>query len=306
MSHWPLRGVFAPVVTPFHSDGSTDRNGWLVNARAMLAADLDGLVIAGSTGEAPLLDETDRHRLVEWTRPEVPDDKLLIVGCGAESTRLTIRRCNEAAARGADAALVVAPHYYGSAMNTEALRAHYLAVCDESPVPVVLYNIPRYMHFAIPPELVAELARHENVVGIKDSSGDAALRAGYLASQGDSFSVLTGHAGTFVRALDEGVRGGILAVATFAAGLVRQVMPAHAAADREALDSLQRHLATLGSEIVAALGVAGVKAAVDAVGLAGGTPRLPLLPASPEARQAIATLLSEAGVPAGGPVPALA
>jgi len=306
VSALPLRGVFAPVVTPFTADGSLDRDGWLANARAMLAAGLDGLVIAGSTGEAPLLDETDRHRLVEWTRKLVTSDKRLIVGCGAESTRLTSRRCNEAAARGADAVLVVAPHYYGSAMSPEALRAHYHVVCDESPIPVVLYNIPKYMHFALPAELVAELAQHENVIGIKDSSGDAAIRAGYQASQSDSFSVITGHAGSFVRALDEGARGGILAVATFAPELVRQVMVAHSTGDREALGPLQEQLAMLGARIVAGMGVAGVKAAVDAVGLSGGTPRLPLLAVSQEVRQEVASLLGGAGVPPLGSVPALA
>lgn len=306
MSELPLRGVYAPVVTPFTADGSIDREGWLANARAMLAAGLDGLVIAGSTGEAPLLDETDRHRLVEWSRKIVSSEKLLIVGCGAESTRLTARRCHEAAARGADAALVVAPHYYGAAMTADALRAHYREVCDDSPIPVVLYNIPKYMHFALPAEVVAELAQHENVIGIKDSSGDAAIRAGYQASQSDTFSVITGHAGSFVQALDEGARGGILAVATFAPELVRQVMSAHEAGDREAVGVLQGHLTTLGAQIVAGMGVAGVKAAVDAVGLSGGVPRLPLLPVSDTDRRTIASLLTRAGVAAEGSVPALA
>src|SRR5690606_5927611 len=270
----------------------------------MRAAGMDGLVVAGSTGEAPLLDETERHRLVEWARPLLSGEQSLVVGCGAESTRLTVRRCHEATARGADAVLIVAPHYYGSAMTTEALRAHFLHVADESPIPVVLYNIPRYMHFAIPPELVAELARHENVIGIKDSSGDASLRVAYLAAQSDAFSVITGHAGSFARALDEGVRGGILAVATFAPALVKRVLDAHAAADREATGEAQRHLATLGSEIVASMGVAGVKAAVDAAGLAGGAPRLPLLPVDDATRERVHSLLSAAGVTSGNAVAA--
>lgn len=297
MSRLPLHGFFAPLVTPFGADGEPDEAGWRHNARAALAAGLDGLVIAGSTGEAALLDETERHRLVEWSRPFVPSDRWLIVGCGAESTRLTLRRCREAAARGADAVLVVAPHYYGAAAMTDAaLRAHYESVADESPVPVILYNIPKYMHFALSPELVATLADHPNVIGIKDSSGDQALRTAYVTAQDDDFSVITGHAGSLARALDEGVRGGILAVADFAPALVRRLAASHAAGDRAVVDATQAVLAALGSEIVAGMGVPGVKAAMDAVGLFGGPPRSPLLPLPAEDRQRVATLLADGGV----------
>src|SRR5205085_2023086 len=109
-------------------------------------------------------------------------DRTLLIGTGAESTRATITRCCAAADRGADGVLVVAPHYYGEAMTAEALRDHYVRIADASPVPVLLYTIPKYMHFAISPEVVAELSRHENIVGMKDSSGDAALFSRYLES----------------------------------------------------------------------------------------------------------------------------
>ena len=294
MSAARLRGLFVPVVTPFDSDGELDEAGWVGNARTLLAEGVDGLVLAGSTGEAAFLDDAERRRMIELARPLMPVDRWLVAGCGSESTRQTVSRCRDAAMAGADAVLVVAPHYYGSAMTREALEAHYLRVADESPLPVVLYNIPRYMHFTIPADLVAQLAGHENVIGIKDSSGDAGILDGFLQAQGDSFSVLTGHAGSLERAMERGVRGAILAVATFGPALASGAVTSWLAGDRQPMLDHKGVIAVLGSEIVAYLGVAGVKAAVDEAGMVGGAPRLPLLPVTTENRARVASLVSSA------------
>jgi 4-hydroxy-2-oxoglutarate aldolase len=280
----PLRGILGPVVTNFQSgNGEVDAVAFANNLRAHLAAGLHGIVVTGSTGEAALLDERERAVLVEIAREIVPSDRLLIVGTGAEATRTCLRHTRHAVQRGADAVLVVAPHYYGAkTMSAAALRGHYSEIADKSPVPVVLYNIPKYMHFSLAPQLVAELARHENIIGIKDSSGDLELLSTYLSAQSDSFAVMTGNGSTFKRALEMGARGGILAVALFAAAPALEVYEsvarggggeAGAAAERA-----QQRLAPLAARIVGDMGVAGVKAALDRVGLAGGPVRSPLLP----------------------------
>ena len=274
----PLEGIFAPVVTPFDAAGNVDGDAFIHNVRAHLAAGLHGIVVTGSTGEAALLDESERGRLVELARKAVPAGKPLIVGTGAESTRAVVARNRMAAERGADAVLVVAPHYYGDAMTAEALRAHYLQVADASPVPVMLYTIPKYMHFVTPPEVVAELARHENVIGMKDSAGDAALFARYLESQSASFRVLTG-SGTLVgEALRMGARGAILAVSLFAPATALELWRARREGDDAAAAAAQARLGPLSARVVGGLGVAGVKAALDVVGLRGGPVRAPLRP----------------------------
>jgi 4-hydroxy-2-oxoglutarate aldolase len=289
----PLHGLFAPVTTPFSARDTLDLDALAANVRAHLHAGVDGIVVSGSTGEAALLDEPERRRLLELVRPLVDGDRRLIAGTGAESTRLCVQRCRDAAAAGADLALVVAPHYFTPAMTPAALLAHYRRVADESPIPVLLYNIPKYAHFVLPPAVVAELARHGNVAGIKDSSGDLVLLDEYLAVQDDGFSVLTGNASTVLAALRRGARGGVLAVALFAGALVRRLVDAHArgAADAEAL---QARITPLGTEIVGGLGVAGVKAALDAVGLAGGPPRSPLLPLAGRDQARVRELLRSA------------
>ena len=277
-----LKGIFAPVVTPFMA-GSEDLDvaGFEANVRAHMADGLSGIVVGGSTGEAALLSEDERVTLLRSARALIPADRLLIAGTGAESTRQCVARCVAAKSAGADAVLVVAPHYYSNAMSADALSAHYERVADESPLPVILYNIPKYMHFALSAELVAALARHGNIMGIKDSSGDIAMLRGYIPSQSESFTVLTGSGSGLHAGLEAGARGGILAVSLFAADLalelfttVRDSGPTGRAV------AAQSKLAPMANVIVARLGVAGVKAALAHLGRAGGVPRLPLLPLS--------------------------
>jgi 4-hydroxy-2-oxoglutarate aldolase len=292
-----LDGVLGPVVTTFdETTGDLAAVPFRANVRAHLEAGLTGVVVSGSTGEAALLEEHERHRLLEWARAIVPDDRWLIAGLGAESTRLTIRRAREAAERGADAALVVAPHYYGAQMTPEALASHFRQVADESPLPLILYNIPKYVHFPLPPGLVRELATHGNVVGIKDSSGDLPQLGAYLASQSDRFTVLTGSGSGLYPALEMGARGGILAVGLFAAPLSVALCRSFAAGDMAAAGRAQERLIPLARTVVGELGVAGVKAALDLVGLTCGRVRSPLLALRDPARERVAELLRTAGL----------
>lgn len=291
-----IKGMYGPVITTFDRRGELDLDAFGANLKAHIAAGLDGVVVAGSTGEAALLEESERLRLVEMARSVVPASRQLIVGTGAESTKACVRRCREAAERGANACLVVAPHYYSNAMSVTALKAHYERVADESPIPILLYNIPKYMHFRLEPELVAKLADHDNIVGLKDSSGDLDTLARYLLAQTPHFGVLTGHAGTWLKAIHMGVVGGIMAVALFAPELTLEVARLGAAKREPEASEAQRRLTPLASEIVARMGVPGVKVAMQTVGLHGGPVRLPLLDLSASDTAMVAELLRESSV----------
>ncbi|MEW5916490.1 MAG: dihydrodipicolinate synthase family protein [Gemmatimonadota bacterium] len=290
-----FHGVFGPVTTPFNAAGDVDVAAFAHNLTSHIAAGLDGVVVNGSTGEAALLEEAERDALLETARKAI-GPKLLIAGTGGESARMTIARSRRAAALGADAVLVVAPHYYGDKMTPQALKAHYERVADETPIPVLLYNIPKYMHFRLEPELVQQLAGHDNIMGMKDSAGDVECLARYMAAQDDSFSVLTGHGGTWQQALALGVRGGILAVALFAAELTLAVREAMQNGNVDEARELQERLTPLALQIVGKMGVAGVKAALDAVGLRGGLTRLPLLPLGAIEAERVRQLLNQSAV----------
>jgi 4-hydroxy-2-oxoglutarate aldolase len=266
----------APETTPFDDKGEVDGAGFMANVRIHMADGLHGVVTSGSTGEAPLLGDDERMKLVELARALVPEDRWLIAGVGAEATRAAIWRTRDAAARGADAVLVVAPHYYGGSMSDEALAAHYSAVADAATIPVILYNIPKYAHFSLSAPLVAKLAKHGNIIGVKDSSGDLEILRGYMSQQSDAFTVLTGSGGTLLPALEMGAKGGILGVACFAAKTTLEVYESHERKDRAKAGDAQVKLIPLAKEIVGGLGPAGVNAAMDVVGLRGGVVRSPL------------------------------
>lgn len=288
-----LQGIFAPVVSTFHAGSEDlDLDGFAANVRSHVAEGLGGVVVAGSTGEAALLSEAERGALVATAREHTPAGKLVIAGCGGESTRQTVARTKQAKDNGADAVLVVAPHYYANAMTEEILRAHYRRVADESPLPVILYNIPKYMHFALSAELVAELATHENIVGIKDSSGVLDMLKGFLKAQSSAFSVLTGSGSGLQAGLEAGARGGILAVSLFAAGFALEVLDGVRSGDTARAGAAQARLKPMADVIVAKLGVPGVKAAMDAVGKVGGVPRMPLLSLDAAGRAEVAAALA--------------
>jgi 4-hydroxy-2-oxoglutarate aldolase len=291
-----ISGIYAPITTPFNKSGDLDVAAAARNVNRLIAAGLDGIVVAGSTGEAPLLDEGERAALLGAVRAAAPKHQVLM-GIGAESTRQTIARAKAAAAGGADAVLCVAPHYFGTnAMSDAALRAHYHAVADASPIPLALYSIPKYMHFALSAPLVAELAAHKNIIGIKDSSGDMKILSSYLPAQSDSFTVLTGNGAQFLNSLRAGARAGILAVAIFAPALSRAVFDSHNAGNASAADAAQERLTPLAMEIVGRMGIGGVKAASDIVGMDGGAVRMPLVDLDSVARAQVSALLAHAGV----------
>jgi 4-hydroxy-2-oxoglutarate aldolase len=285
-----LAGVFAPITTPFDpASGEISPQHLKDNVTRLLTDGLDGIVVAGSTGEAPLLDSDEHRRVVAWTREVTPQGKWLIAGTGAESTRQAVALTRAAAAEGADAVLVRPPSYF-PAVAARALANYFRAVADASPVPVLVYNIPKYTHVSLPPELLQELSTHARIVGAKDSSGDLKNLAAYREAA-PQWAVFVGSGSLLLPALELECNGGIVAVACFAARLCADLIAAYRAVDRAAATALQDRITPLDKEIVGKLGPGGVKAAMDAVGLYGGPPRPPLAPLGAADRERVALLV---------------
>ena len=296
MTALTLGGLMVPAVTPFDAKGDLDRDAFLFNLDAHLGHGVDGVLVAGSSGESALLDDDDRRTLFGWARERIPADKWLLAGIGSESTRQTIARAHDAKAAGASAALVVSPHYYLKRMSEAALLAHFRAVADSSPLPIMLYNIPVYAHVVLSPALVHEMAQHPNVIGLKDSAGNLPMLHQYLEAQSSSFRVLTGSGATVVPALKAGASGAILAPALFAGPAIRLMYDAARAGRAEEAAAMQVRLAPLATDIGAAFGPAGIKAAMTLVGLRGGTSRSPLLPLTDQERAVVKARLESTGV----------
>ena len=294
-------GLLVPITTPFDADtGDVAPVALRSNARALLEAGVAGIVAAGSTGEAALLGEQEYRQVIGWLRDVVPDDRWLLAGAGKESTGATIAACAIASDEGADAVLVRPPAYYGPSLPPQALVEHFRRVADESPLPVLLYNIPKYTHLTLPDALFTALAEHENIAGAKDSSGDLKLFAAYRAAA-PKWALFVGSGSRYYAALELGAVGGVLAVACYAAPIAVRVGQAFADGDRAAAGAGQEVLTPLNKEVVERFGVPGVKAAMDAAGLVGGPVRPPLMDLPDADRTRIATLVTEAlGVAGNG------
>ena len=295
-----LSGVLIPCTTPFDPiTGDVDLVGFRANVRSFMAHPVRGIVVGGSTGEAVLLDEDERVLLLEGARDLVPDDRLVIAGTGAESTRTTIRRCEVSAGKGADAVLVQPPAFYRGAMTDAALLDHYRAVAAASPIPVILYQVPlRMSTLEFSTNLVAGLATIANVVGIKDSKGSLELVGELVDRTPDAFQVLVGSGAALYGGLELGAVGGILGVANLAPGPAAAIHAAHKAGDSAEAGRIQEAVAPVHTEIVAAMGVPGVKVGLDLLGLRGGDPRLPLRPLPDGKREDVASVLDRAGLEA--------
>lgn len=272
----PLQGVIPPVPTPFSQQGDLDTDALKLLLR-QLEPIVDGFLILGSTGEAAFLTEAERRQVFEAAREVIPANKPLLVGTGGEATRLVAARNDEAYAVGADAALVLPPHYYVGAMTEAALEKHYKTLADLSPLPLMLYNFPGVTTLALSPSLIAKLAQHENIIGIKDSSGNVAALTETMRGVPEDFQVLTGNASTFLAALALGAGGGILAVANVAAGPYRRLYDAFQAGDLRTARALQLDLNPVAQAVTTRFGVPGLKAAMRLRGLEAGYPRAPLL-----------------------------
>jgi len=287
----PLKGIFPPITTPFDpATGDFAPAKLRHNVERLLAAGVQGVVVSGSTGEAALLAADEQRRLVAVAREVMTDGAWLIAGTGGESTRETIALSRAAAAEGADAVLLRPPAYYSAATSQATLVTHFRAVADASPVPVLIYNIPKYTHLSLAPAILEQLAGHERIIGVKDSSGDPKNVAAYREAV-PRWSVVVGGASLLLSALELGCQGGVIGVACFAPDLCVQLVREFEQGHREAAGALQERITPLDKEIVGKLGPAGVKGAMDAVGLYGGPVRAPLAPLSDKDRERVSALV---------------
>lgn len=283
----PFAGVYTPLATPFAADGSLDERGLAANVERYLRTPLTGLVVLGSNGEAPQLDDAEADRSIAVVRAAMPQDRPLLAGTGRESTTATIAATKRAAALGADAVLVRTPAFYKGQMTTDAFVRHYTQVADHSPVPVLLYNVTVYTGVNLLPDAIATLSAHPNIVGVKETNSDMVQLGEYLSRAQAGFTVLAGSGATYYSALALGAHGAILAVGGVAPDLCTDMFKAAAAGRLSEAREMQRRLAPLARLVGAAHGVPGLKAALDLLGFAGGPPRLPLLPVGPAAIAAI-------------------
>jgi 4-hydroxy-2-oxoglutarate aldolase len=299
MSRLDLAGIFPPIPTPFDTEGSVSSSALKRNLVFLNRYELRGTVALGSNGEFVFLDQEEKIQTIETVRDLLPSGKLLIAGTGCESTRSTVRLTREAARAGADAALVINPHYYKNRLDRTALIRHYTSVAENSPIPIILYNMPACTGLDLDASTVVELAGHENIIGMKDSSGNVAKMAQILGETKQSrrdFQMLAGSAGFLLPALSVGAVGGVAALANVAPDLCIQLHHAFLRRELQRAAELQCRIVDLNNLVTRSGGVPALKAAMDLLGLAGGTPRPPLLPADASMQERLRRAMGELGL----------
>jgi len=291
-----LNGVFPPIPTPFDSEGNVAHQALVENLERWNRYDLAGYVVLGSNGEAVYLTEEEKLSVWETARQVIPSDKVMIAGSGCESTRQTIASTRQVAQIGADAALLLTPHYYSGKMTPDSLVHHYQAVAEASPIPVVLYNVPKFTNVDMDAATIARAARHPNIIGIKDSGGNIIKLADAVGLTGPDFQVLAGSAGFFFAGLTLGAVGGIMALANIAPQECIDIYRLFEAGQWDEAADLQRRMIPVNAAVTARFGIAGLKAALDMLGYYGGPVRSPLLDLTESERQALRDVLAEGGL----------
>lgn len=295
-----LSGVFPPIPTPFDAQGDVATRALVENFERWNQYDLAGYVVLGSNGEAVYLTEEEKLRVWETARQAIPSDRLMIAGTGCESTRQTIVLTRQAAQAGADVALLVTPHYFGPKMTPDSLVHHYQAVAEDSPIPVVLYNVPKFTHVDMDAATIARAARHPNVIGVKDSGGNISKLADVVRLTGPAgeceCQVMAGSAGLFFAGLTLGAVGGVLALANVAPQQSIDIYRLFKAGQWDEAAELQRRMIPVNAAVTARFGIAGLKAAMDMLGYYGGPVRSPLLDLTESERRALRDVLAEGGL----------
>jgi len=290
-----LKGVFAPIPTPLGEDGEVSLSAVRSNMERWVRSGLAGVVVFGSNGEAPYLSWDEKVRLIEAVIQANAGRRLVIAGTGQETTRDTIRLTQKAAGLGAQAALVLPPHFYKNAMTNAVLAAHYRAVADESPIPVIIYNMPGNTGLNLGSELVAELSNHANIAGLKDSSGNIVQIAEIVATAREGFAVFAGSGSYLLPTLAVGGVGATAAVSNVFPDECAAVIRLFDQGDVRGARELQLKLMEINRAVTSRWGVPGLKAAMDIIGLYGGLPRRPMLPLGEAERQELARIIGRTG-----------
>lgn len=274
-----LEGIFPPVTTPFDDNGCIEHNHLSENIERWNETEISGYLILGSNGESVFLNEDEKLKIVNTARKAIPSSKKMLVGTGLESTKGTIEFTRKAADCGADVAVIITPHFFKNDMSHEAFMKHYLKVANNSPIPVLLYNVPPFTGVNLEAKTAAALSTHENIIGIKDSSGDIEQLSEIInLTKNEEFSVLTGSSIVLYPSLCIGAAGGIMAIACVLPERCLEIIRLYKDDNHAEAKALQMRLIEPTIAITSRYGIPGLKTAMDLFGYHGRKSRLPLLP----------------------------
>lgn len=288
-----LKGIFPPITTPFVND-EIAFDKLAENISKWNRTKLAGYVVMGSNGESAFLTREEKLKLIENVKKNASKDKILIAGTGSDSIKETISLTNDAAEKGADYALILTPSFFKGKMDSNSYIKYFTEVADRIEIPLIIYNVPKFTGVNIEAAPVSILARHKNIIGLKNSSENVAHLSEIINVSTDDFVTLVGTASVLFTGLCAGAAGGVLALANIAPDECIMVYNLFNEAKLKEARKLQAKLIPVNKAVTGKYGVAGLKAAMDMLGYFGGAPRAPLNKLNNNELEDLKTILSEA------------
>jgi len=288
-----ISGIIAPITTPF-VDEEVSVEHLREDFRKYRETPLSGFFILGSNGENKSLVEDEKLKIIETVLQEGFEDQIVMAGAGYESTRETIAFSKKCAEVGADFVSLLTPSYFKKRLTDEAMIGYYTDVAEALSIPVLIYNAPGFTGMTISPRVIEKISRHDNIVGMKDTSPDGLAR--YLEVCGDDFDVLSGTISTLFTGLALGASGGVVSLANAFPHPCCELYERFRRGDLEGARTLHHQLFRLNQSVSGSFGVAGVKYAMEVAGYYGGPPRRPLLPLRENDKKLIKEAIAKAGL----------
>ncbi|MCL2008347.1 MAG: dihydrodipicolinate synthase family protein [Treponema sp.] len=271
-----IHGVIPPMVTPFKKNGDLDTEGFVSNIKKWNDDKLVGYLVIGSNSETVYLSDDEKLELVRLTAEHAKEGRLVMAGSSHESARGTIELTNKCARLGAHCALILTPYYYGSAMDSKAMIRFFTEVADNSEIPVLIYNVSKFTGVNIGADAIAELSKHKNIAGMKDSNGDVPQLATFLRVADPSFQVMTGTYGAWYPALAMGMTGIVSAMANCCPNEIALTQELYEAGKQKEAFELYQRMFPVNAAVTGTFGIPGLKYACDYLGYTGGHVRNPL------------------------------
>jgi len=289
-----LSGSLVAIVTPMTADGTLDWPAWDRLLDFHLSEGTDGIVVAGTTGESPVLSVDEIEELTRRAVARCRGKLKVIVGAGTHSTATTIARTRTLSRLGVDAVMFVTPYY--NKPPQEGLYRHFVAAADASAVPVVLYNVPSRTGVDLLPATVARLARHPQIIALKEATPLLARARELLAVVPAGFTVLSGDDATAVEFMSVGAKGVISVTANVAPRRMHEACMAALAGDFVTARGIDADLRPLHQDLFVEANPIPVKWAVARMGLIGNAIRLPLVELAAVHQETVLRAMRAAGV----------
>jgi 4-hydroxy-2-oxoglutarate aldolase len=289
-----LSGTYAPISTPFADDESLDLGALRFNLERYAATGLKGYLALGSNGENKSLTEDEKLAVLKTIVKHKGKGQVVMAGATYEAQRDTELFMRQAADLGADFGVVLPPSYFRDQMTDDVLYRYFTTVADASPLPILVYNAPKFCGLVLSPALVGRLALHPNIVGMKDS-GSSGIET-FLEHASSKFLVMAGSISFLFPAMMGGAVGGTVSLANAFPAIAVELYELGVARDEARGPAMQTRINRVNKTVSGKFGVSSVKAAMDLAGLKGGIPRRPLLPLTSAEFEALRVELTKEGI----------